>query len=426
MSAGQDDRLRILVVHEIDFARKVVFEWQEFPEILARMGHEVAVLDYDSESGIHDVRRWGLGPKRERVPFRLDSSKSIDLFRMIGPDGAVPRRAFAATFSGAVVRRVLDEFKPDVILLYAVPTCGHAVVREAAKRGVAVVFRSIDVLSELVPRPLALGVHVLERRVYPRCDRALVANPRLADYLGRISRGRVRTELLLSPVDAERFVPAREGRAATLAQLGIPTDRRVVIFVGSLFGFIGVGDVIERWGAVRAAVPDAHLLVIGGGPDEQRLRELAAASPEAGSITFTGMRRYDEVPALISVADVGLCPFEILPVTRDINPIKVMQYLSCQVPCLCTPIDGTTQVLPEGESGVVYADPGPAFARALADLLADAARCEELGEAGRVWVTRNHSFEAVVDQLVAQFRAAISDLRRDGQRGKLTEGRRFS
>lgn len=423
MSGAVKERLKVLVVHEIDFARKVVFEWQEFPEILDRMGHDVAVLDYDSVSGNADVRRWGFGPKRETVQFRLDSSKTIDLYRMIGPSGPVLRRAFAAASSGVVVRRVLDEFKPDVIMLYAVPTCGHAVVREAARRDVPVVFRSIDVLSELVPTSLAFGVHILERRVYPRCDRALVANPRLARYIDRISRGRTRTELMLSPVDSERFIPASEGRAATLAKLGIPVDRRVVVFVGSLFSFIGVGDVIERWGAVLAAVPDAHLLIVGGGPDEQRLRRLAAAGSESDAITFTGMRPYDEIPDLISVADVGICPFEILPVTRDINPIKVMQYLSCEVPCVCTPIDGTVQVLPEGESGVLYAEQGEQFTRKLAALLADPSRCERLGVAGRDWVMAHHSFGALAEQLVGQFRAAIDDMRLRAENAGLTESR---
>lgn len=401
--------MRILVVHEVEFVSKVVYEWQEFPEVLEGAGHDVAVLDYDSTSSWHDLRRWGLGPKLMVTPWRLDTSESFMLRRMIGPPIPGTRRLFSALASWTVLRRVITDFRPDVILTYAVPTCGLAVLAAAQRSGIPVVFRSIDVLSQLVPKAIAPGVHVLERAVYARCSRILVANPQLDQYVRDMSGGRARTAILLSPIDAERFAPLPHARQGVRQALGIPANAALAVFVGSIFDFIGVDRVIESWGEVQAAVPNARLLVVGGGPDEERLRRLAHGSPQRDSIVFTGMQPYDRIPSLIAASDVGLCPFELRPVTRDVNPIKIMQYLSCAVPCVCTPLDGTVPLLPEERSGVVYAMPGDAYTDAVIDALSDSVRSRALGAAGRDWVQKHHARPAVVSMLLEELAGATAE-----------------
>jgi glycosyltransferase involved in cell wall biosynthesis len=401
--------MRILVVHEVDFVRKVVYEWQEFPEYLARAGHEVSVLDYDTASDWADLREWGAGPKRAAVSWRLDTAKTFELARMIGPPVPGVRRMYAAMASWTVARRVIEQSRPDVVLMYSVPTCGLAILRAARRARVPVVFRSFDVLSQLVPRVIAPGVHLLERLVYPRCNRVLVSSPHLAAYIGRMSAGRARTRQLLLPIDTDRFAPARGERTAVLTRLGIDPSSSVAVFVGTLFGFAGLDHVIESWDRVLERSPDAHLLIVGGGPDEARLRAITIGAGHRESVIFTGMRPYEEVPSLIAAADVGICPFEIQKATQDINPTKVLQYLSCGVPCVCTPLPGSMAVLPEGRSGVAYAHQGMEFLDSLGDLLADGEMRAELGASGREWVVSNHAFAGIVDRLVNELTDAVME-----------------
>lgn len=399
--------MRILVVHEVDFVSKVVYEWQEFPEALSRAGHEVRVLDYDTHSGWRDLREWGLGPKRETVAWRLDASATFELLRMIGPPVPGIRRLYAAAASRSVLKRVIAESAPDAVLLYAVPTCGRATLRAAHSAGVPVVFRSIDILSELVPRVISAGVHLLERSVYRGCDRVLVANPCLREYVDSMTGRKAPASLVLSPVDTERFGPRPDEAREARIRLGIAPDARVAVFVGSLFGFIGLDRLLDHWPRVTSAEPRAHLLIVGGGPAEASLRARVAEAGLQASVTFTGMRPYDEIPALISAGDVGLCPFELLRVTRNVNPIKVMQYLSCGIPVVCTPLEGTTRVLPEEESGVLYSRPGDDYTETLLSLLLDGDRCRHLGESGRNWVVGHHSFPAIVTALEAEIGRAV-------------------
>lgn len=398
--------MRILEVHEVDYVEKVVFEFQEFPEALSRRGNDVAVLDYDTQSGWSDIFAWGFGPKPAVVPGRLDPERTVRLFRHIGPPPRVIRRLWAAVCAPVLVRRVLDTFRPEVILLYAVPTSGWAVVREAKRRGIPVVFRSFDILSQLVPKIIEGPVHLFERWTYARCDRVLVSSPMIADYIDRLSAGRTESDLLRLSVDVDRFSPGPDA-AGIRSECGIPADAQVAVFVGVLFPFTGLLGLLDRWDAIRRSNSRAHLLIVGGGPQEAELRERVARLEVPESVTMTGMVPYATVPDYIRASDVGICPFDVLPVTQDINPVKVVGYLACGLPTICTRLEGTMAVLPHNESGVLYSEPGVHYADVLSRVLADETERRRLGSIGREWAVDHHSIDAIVAELEHHLGAAI-------------------
>jgi phosphatidylinositol alpha-1,6-mannosyltransferase len=247
---------------------------------------------------------------------------------------------------------------------------------------------------------------LLERWTYARCDRVLVSSPLIADYIERLSGGKTASELLRLSVDTTRFVPGADALGIR-ARYGIPDDARVAVFVGTLFPFAGLLRLLDHWDEARARDPRAHLLIVGGGPQEDALRERVTSLKDPSGVTMTGMVPYDEVPDHIRAAQVGICPFEILPVTQDINPVKVVGYLACGIPTVCSTLDGTMAVLPHDRSGVLYARPGGEFVDTLLDLLGDDEECSRLGEVGRSWAVEHHSIDSVVDQLEHDLASAI-------------------
>jgi phosphatidylinositol alpha-1,6-mannosyltransferase len=58
---------------------------------------------------------------------------------------------------------------------------------------------------------------------------------------------------------------------------------------------------------IRRTVPDAVLVLVGGGPDEDRLHALATDAPP-GSVVFAGERPDDELSALYASADLFAMP----------------------------------------------------------------------------------------------------------------------
>ena len=108
----------------------------------------------------------------------------------------------------AAIERTIKNNNIDVIILYSVPTNGYQVVRLAKKYGIPVVFRSIDVLHELVPSKVFFPLtFALETWVYKRADKVLTLAPKLSDYVIRMNANQNKVELLLFGVDLNKFQP---------------------------------------------------------------------------------------------------------------------------------------------------------------------------------------------------------------------------
>ena len=73
--------------------------------------------------------------------------------------------------------------------------------------------------------------------------------------------------------------------------------------------------------------------------------------PRAANIHYLGMRRYEELPALIEHCDVALIPFALNEATRFISPTKTLEYLAARKPVISTPIADVVD--PYGTQGIV-------------------------------------------------------------------------
>src|SRR5262249_41169905 len=117
--------MRILTVHEVNYLSKIIYEFQIVPEILSMLGHEVTIVDYD-DTWHHDPQKRGtnLRTRVYRNVHRAYSQASVTVRR----PGMV-RFPILSRISGALaatydIRRVMKAARPDVVLLYGIPTIG--------------------------------------------------------------------------------------------------------------------------------------------------------------------------------------------------------------------------------------------------------------------------------------------------------------
>jgi phosphatidylinositol alpha-1,6-mannosyltransferase len=110
----------------------------------------------------------------------------------------------------------------------------------------------------------------------------------------------------LSPeVDRTVFRPGRDG-SGVRRRLGIPPEALVVVSVGRLVRRKGQLDLVRAWPEVLGRFPAAHLVVVGEGPDERRLRRLVAASRLERSVHLVG--RVPDVVPYLAAGDVFASP----------------------------------------------------------------------------------------------------------------------
>jgi glycosyltransferase involved in cell wall biosynthesis len=172
----------------------------------------------------------------------------------------------------------------------------------------------------------------LERAVYRRAGRVVVLSEAVRDLVTqRYAVDPARVVVLRPGVDREHFRPG----PAVRERLGLPPDRPVVLTVRRLVPRTGVPVLLEA----LAGVPDAHLAVVGDGPERGRLERLAA--PLAGRATFAGAVVDSELPDWYRSADVCVVP----SVAHEGWGLVVDESLACGTPVLASRLDGLPEAL---------------------------------------------------------------------------------
>ena len=149
-------------------------------------------------------------------------------------------------------------------------------------------------------------------------------------------------------------------------------------------------------------MPEARLLIVGGGDQYERLRSLAESTGVSNEVIFTGFASFDLVPDFIRLADLTLSTLRVSKATFEIIPAKVTQYLACGVPVLATRLGGMSAVLAGEECGVVYR-PLQEFTEAIVELLSKPDYLRRLGRRASEHISKHHRWETIIDRLEEEF-----------------------
>ena len=195
-------------------------------------------------------------------------------------------------------------------------------------------------------------------------------------------------EPLFSGVDTEVYRPDPAARAEIRARHGLG-DRPTVVCVSRLVPRKGQDMLIRALPLIRRRVPDAALLLVGGGPYGDRLRARAAATGVAEHVVFTGSVPWGELPAHYAAGDVFAMPCRSHGRGLDVEALGIvfLEAAATGLPVLAGRSGGAPEAIREGVTGHAV-DPVdvPAIAETLAALLADPEHAGKLGAAGRDWM----------------------------------------
>ncbi|MCL1840240.1 MAG: glycosyltransferase family 4 protein [Propionibacteriaceae bacterium] len=223
---------------------------------------------------------------------------------------------------------------------------------------------------------LSLGGSMLDLAVhaYERGALWLVARARPVFYavsasasgwlrrLGVTARG-----VLCNAVDVATVRAAAADAGIDLrGRLGLADGQLVIAYAGRLIPDKGLRELVEAMPAVRAAVPDAVLALVGDGPLRQEVED-AAAAPDSG-VCWLGELSHDDTMAVLAQSDV-VC----LPSYSEGFATVVLEAAALGTPIVSTRVGGAVDVIVDDGHGLLMDDHGPAtIAAALTRALSDA------------------------------------------------------
>jgi glycosyltransferase involved in cell wall biosynthesis len=248
--------------------------------------------------------------------------------------------------------------------------------------------------------PIRRHRRALTRLVAPRVDGVIAVSEIQAPSLVAQGYRRERIRVIHNGVP---IAAAGSSRADVRRELGLAEDDFVAALVATLRPEKRV-DVFVR--AVREAHernPRVRGLVVGGGPELESLRTLAAND---SSVRLLGERR--DVGAIFAAADVAC-----LSSAAEGVPMALLEAMAVGKPIVATRVGGIPEAVIDGTTGLLVPPGDPhAFAAALLELAEDGARVTRFGEAARVRQRNEFGFERMVDAYARAFDEMLARSRR--------------
>ena len=151
--------------------------------------------------------------------------------------------------------------------------------------------------------------------------------------------------VIYNALDERQFASVPD-RVTARREVGLPASEPVLLTVARLVPWKGIGTIVRVLPRVQRIFPDAHLLIVGDGPERTNLEALA--SPSSDSVDFLGFQSQQHVHRLMCAADVF-----VLFSTYEGFPHTLLEAMACRLPVIASAVGGTLEAVIDGRTGVL-------------------------------------------------------------------------
>jgi PEP-CTERM/exosortase A-associated glycosyltransferase len=207
-------------------------------------------------------------------------------------------------------------------------------------------------------------------------------------------------------VDIENFQPVESVDSALQQALGLQ-GKQVIGFIGSFYYYEGLELLLQAASLMRASRPNLQVLMVGGGPAEAGLKQLAVELGIDDITLFTGRVPQAKVSSYYSLVDVLAYPRQSLRITELVTPLKPLEAMAQKRLFVASDVGGHRELVEDGVTGVLHkAGDAASLADKLGLLLTDTDLGQRLRESGRQFVERERNWT----NSIANYQAAYAKM----------------
>ena len=237
----------------------------------------------------------------------------------------------------------------------------------------------------------------LENLISRHASAYLAISAEIADQLVAEGFYPERIKRLPNGVDMKRFFTVPE-KGGLRDDLGIPVDKKIVLFSGRLIDRKGFDLALAAWPQIHAAFPNAHLAVVGGGPKDS-VATLNRLDAEMGQHTITYIGPVQNPAPYLASADIYLFPSR-----REGLPNALLEAMACGCACVASDIGGCVDLIIPEKTGLLFpSDDANAMAAATIRLLQDETLAQRVGQGAHALIADEYEVGAVMKRLVTVY-----------------------
>ena len=342
-------------------------------------------------------------PKHGNDQIEIEEIDGLKFYRSAPISGLMSKLPLLnqMAYIAPMVKRILEVIaieKPDVIHAHSPALNGLAALKAGRKSGLPVVYEIRAFWEDAAVDHGTCKEGDLRYRLTRKMETHVVKNANAVTTICEglradlISRGFEESKftVIANAVNIEQFnVITLQDKAnnTDLAKSLELTDCDVLGFIGSFYAYEGLDLAITAMPAVLAKNPKARLLLVGGGPQEQSLKQQVTLLGLEGKVIFTGRVPHSEVGKYYSLVDLLVYPRKAMRLTNLVTPLKPLEAMAQGKPVLASDVGGHKELISDNETGFLFkAGDSVELAERMADLLADENKLNSVLSNGRDYV----------------------------------------
>jgi len=202
-------------------------------------------------------------------------------------------------------------------------------------------------------------------------------------------------EVVPNGVELDRFQQTypEDGRA----ELGFTAEDTLLVYSGRLGPEKNIDFLLRSFCGAAEAVDRVHLLLIGGGPEDDNLKKLASQLGITNRVHFIGMIGYELMPRFLSMCDL----FVTASVT-EVHPLSVIEAMASGLPALGIHSVGVGDIIEDGRTGLLASQNQAAFAAKMTRLCLDKDLRLRMGNSARQ-ISEKYGIERITRVMLAHY-----------------------
>ncbi|MFN3983872.1 MAG: glycosyltransferase, partial [Rhodocyclaceae bacterium] len=213
-----------------------------------------------------------------------------------------------------------------------------------------------------------------------------------------------RVTVIPNAVDVEGFQLSGEADPQLRARLGLE-GKTVVGFVGSFYAYEGLDLLLEAVARLAPSRPELRVLLVGGGPQEARLKAQAEVLGLGDKVVFTGRVPHAEVNRYYDQIDLLAYPRHSMRLTELVTPLKPLEAMAQGRIFVASDVGGHRELIRDRETGRLFtAGSVEALSRTLAEMLDDRSDWTAMRIAGRSYVEQVRNWKNSIANYVEPYR----------------------
>jgi PEP-CTERM/exosortase A-associated glycosyltransferase len=180
-------------------------------------------------------------------------------------------------------------------------------------------------------------------------------------------------------------------------------------FIGSFYAYEGLSILLRALPKMLSGNPDIRILLVGGGPQSEELRALAAQLGIEDKVTFTGRVPHDQVQHYYNLIDILVYPRLQMRLTDLVTPLKPLEAMAQGRLIVASDVGGHLELIRDGETGILFRAGNPdALASKVLELLARPDLWSSLRAAARRFVETQRNWPISVSRYKKVYGSLLS------------------